>query len=143
MCSINGCVDFCAPHAIDKAAVRAAGRRMAHRGPDAHGEFFTPHVGLYHNRLAVMDPARGGQPMQVTHRGTTYTIVYNGKIYNTRELRRELSRLGATFVTDCDTEVVLWSYVLWGEEAPVHLNGIFAFAVYDPTEQKVFVARDA
>ncbi len=142
MCSINGCVDFCTPHAIDKAAVRAAGRRMAHRGPDAHGEFFAPFVGFYHNRLAVMDPARGAQPMQVTHRGVTYTIVYNGEIYNARELRRELSRLGATFVTDCDTEAVLWSYVLYGEDAPAHLNGIFAFAVYDPEKQSVFVARD-
>ena len=142
MCSINGCVDFCTPHAIDKNAVRAAGRAMAHRGPDAHGEYFSPHVGLYHNRLAVMDPARGSQPMQVTHGGVTYTIVYNGEIYNTRELRRELSRLGATFVSECDTEVVLWSYVFYGERAPEHLNGIFAFAVYDPAAQKVFVARD-
>lgn len=142
MCSINGCVDFDSPHGVDKQAVRAAGRRMAHRGPDAHGEYFTPQVGFYHNRLAVMDPARGAQPMQVTYRGATYTIVYNGEIYNTRELRRELTRLGATFVTDCDTEVVLWSYVCWGEEAPVHLNGIFAFAVYDSAAQKVFVARD-
>ena len=142
MCSINGCVDFCSPHGIDMHAVRAAGRALAHRGPDAHGEFSTPHVGLYHNRLAVIDPARGAQPMQATYAGKTYTIVYNGEIYNCTELRRELSGLGATFVTDCDTEVVLWSYILWGEDAPVHLNGIFAFAVYDPTAQKLFVARD-
>ncbi len=142
MCSINGCVDFCTPHGIDSHAIRAAGRAMAHRGPDAHGEFFTSHVGFYHNRLAVMDPARGKQPMQATHRGKTYTIVYNGEIYNCTELRRELTRLGALLVTDCDTEVVLWSYILFGEEAPKHLNGIFAFAVYDPAAQKVFVARD-
>ena len=142
MCSINGCVDFCTPHGIDKGRIRAAGRAMAHRGPDAHGEFFTPCVGFYHNRLAVMDPVRGKQPMQATHRGKTYTIVYNGEVYNCAQLRRELSRLGAVFVTECDTEVVLWSYILWGEEAPVHLNGIFAFAVYDPAAEKVFVARD-
>jgi len=142
MCSINGYVDFCTPHEIDKGRIRAAGRAMAHRGPDAHGEFFTPCVGFYHNRLAVMDPARGSQPMQATHRGKTYTIVYNGEVYNCTQLRRELSRLGAVFVTDCDTEVVLWSYILWGEDAPRHLNGIFAFAVYDPAESKVFVARD-
>ena len=142
MCSINGCVDFCTPHSIDKQQIRAAGRAMAHRGPDAHGEFFSPCVGFYHNRLAVMDPARGKQPMQATYRGRTYTIVYNGEVYNCKELRRELVRKGAVFVTDCDTEVVLWSYILWGEEAPAHLNGIFAFAVYDPAEEKVFVARD-
>ena len=75
MCSINGCVDFCTPHAIDKQAVRAAGRRMAHRGPDAHGEFFAPFVGFYHNRLAVMDPQRGAQPMTVSFGGKTYTVV--------------------------------------------------------------------
>lgn len=115
---------------------------MAHRGPDAHGEFFTPCVGFYHNRLAVMDPARGSQPMQATHNGRTYTVIYNGEIYNCAALRRELTRMGAVFVTDCDTEVVLWSYILFGEDAPTHLNGIFAFAVYDPAESKVFVARD-
>ena len=80
--------------------------------------------------------------MQATHCGKTYTIVYNGEIYNGAELRRTLTRLGAVFVTECDTEIVLWSYILFGEEAPKHLNGIFAFAVYDPGEQKVFVARD-
>lgn len=115
---------------------------MAHRGPDAHGEFFAPHVGFYHNRLSVMDPARGKQPMQATFRGKTYTIVYNGEVYNCAELRGELARRGAVFVTECDTEVVLWSYILFGEDAPKHLNGIFAFAVYDPAEEKVFVARD-
>ena len=142
MCSINGCVDFCTPHGIDKQKIRAAGRAMAHRGPDAHGEFFTPHAGFYHNRLAVMDPARGGQPMQATYRGKTYTIIYNGEVYNCVALRRELSRLGAVFLTECDTEVVLWSYIFWGEDAPTHLNGIFAFAVYDPACEKVFLARD-
>ncbi|MBE6629940.1 MAG: asparagine synthase (glutamine-hydrolyzing) [Ruminococcaceae bacterium] len=142
MCSINGCVDFCLPHTIDKVAVRAAGRALAHRGPDAHGEFFAPSVGFYHNRLAIMDPARGTQPMQATHDGKTYTIIYNGEIYNCAGLRRELLRLGAVFVTDCDTEVVLWSYIFWGEKCPTHLNGIFAFAVYDPARECVFFARD-
>lgn len=142
MCSINGCVDLERPYTINAAEVRAAGRAMAHRGPDAHGEFFAPCVGFYHNRLAVMDVARGAQPMQATHRGVTYTIVYNGEIYNTRELRAALRREGAIFLTDCDTEVVLWSYIVWREECPKHLNGIFAFAVYDPAVPQVFFARD-
>ena len=92
MCSINGCVSLLHPEAVHAAEVRAAGRLLSRRGPDAHGEFFAPGVGLYHNRLAVMDVARGKQPMQATHRGVTYTVVYNGEIYNTRELRAELSR---------------------------------------------------
>ncbi len=142
MCSINGCVDFLDPHAVKEGEVLAAGRVLAHRGPDASGRFFARGVGLYHNRLSVMDVARGQQPMQATYKGVTYTIVYNGEIYNSRELRRELVRAGASFVTECDTETVLWSYILWGEDCPQHLNGIFAFAVYDPAAQKVFLARD-
>ena len=128
MCSINGCVDLQRPYTVNAAEVRAAGRTMARRGPDAHGEFFAPCVGFYHNRLAVMDVARGAQPMQATYRGVTYTIVYNGEIYNTRELRAALAKEGAIFSSSCDTEVVLWSYILWREECPKHLNGIFAFA---------------
>lgn len=142
MCSINGCVCFGHPGGIDERAVRAAGARQAHRGPDAHGAFFAPCVGFYHNRLAVMDPQNGAQPMQITHRGATYTIVYNGEVYNTAELRGALSREGAAFRTGCDTEVVLWSYILWGEDCPKRLNGIFAFAVYDPVREQVFLARD-
>ena len=142
MCSINGCVDFLDPHAVKEAEVLAAGRVLAHRGPDASGRFFARGVGFYHNRLSVMDVARGQQPMQATYKGVTYTIVYNGEIYNSRELRRELARAGASFITECDTETVLWSYILWGEDCPRHLNGIFAFAVYDPAAQKVFFARD-
>ena len=142
MCSINGCVNFKDPTRVEGTAVAAAGARLGRRGPDANGAFFAPGVGFYHNRLAVMDPERGAQPMRVHHRGQWYTIVYNGEVYNSAELRRELSRRGAAFASDCDTETVLWSYILYGEECPKYLNGIFAFAVYDPGEEKVFFARD-
>ncbi|MBQ3483258.1 MAG: asparagine synthase (glutamine-hydrolyzing) [Clostridia bacterium] len=142
MCSINGCVDFLCPSGISQRAVCDAGTTLAHRGPDAAGAFFADGVGLYHNRLAVMDVARGAQPMQATHEGNCYTIVYNGEIYNSPELRRELAACGARFCTDCDTETVLWSYILFGEECPKHLNGIFAFAVYDAARECVFLARD-
>lgn len=142
MCSINGWVDFLAEHPEMEREVRAAGARLAHRGPDGSGAYFATGVGFFHNRLAVMDVARGAQPMSVSHAGRSYTIVYNGEIYNSPELRQELAAKGAVFHTDCDTETVLWSYVLWGEEAPVHLNGIFAFAVHDVAENKVFLARD-
>ena len=142
MCSINGWVDFLAEHPEMEREVRAAGARLAHRGPDGSGAYFATGVGFFHNRLAVMDVARGAQPMSVHHKGRSYTIVYNGEIYNSPELRQELAAKGAVFHTDCDTETVLWSYVLWGEEAPVHLNGIFAFAVHDVAENKVFLARD-
>lgn len=80
--------------------------------------------------------------MRICHQEKWYTIVYNGEVYNAPELRRELMAQGARFTTDCDTEAVLWSYIFYGEECPKHLNGIFAFAVYDPDGKKVFLARD-
>ena len=142
MCSINGAVCFSDPARISGAEIVRAGERLAHRGPDANGSFFAPGVGFYHNRLAVMDPEGGAQPMRAFHEGVWYTIVYNGEIYNSAELRQELRGRGAKFRTECDTETVLWSYIIYGEECPRHLNGIFAFAVYDPARESVFFARD-
>ena len=142
MCSINGCIDFADPRFPSEEQVCAAGRQLERRGPDASGSFFAPCVGFYHNRLAVMDPENGAQPMQAEHEGVLYTIVYNGEIYNCRELRGELLSMGARLRTSCDTEIVLWSYILFGEDCPRHLNGIFAFAVYDPRRAQVFFARD-
>ena len=142
MCSINGMINFEDPDRVSGAEIAAAGARLSHRGPDANGAFFAPGVGLYHNRLAVMDPAGGAHPMRAYYKGQGYTIVYNGEIYNSDELRCELRSRGAIFQTQCDTETVLWCYILYGEECPKYLNGIFAFAVYDPGEEKVFFARD-
>lgn len=142
MCSINGCIDFDAPRGSLRASVMAAGKSMAHRGPDANGLHEHGGVCFYHNRLAVMDPAGGKQPMSAMFRRKRYTIVYNGEIYNSAELRRELKREGAVFFTECDTETVLWAYMVWGEEAPKRLNGIFAFAVHNETDGTVFFARD-
>ncbi len=142
MCSINGYIDFDDPRFPAEEAICKAGQSLSKRGPDASGTFFAPSVGFYHNRLAVMDPARGAQPMQLEYKGALYTIVYNGEIYNCTELRYELLAKGATFRTSCDTEIVLWSYILFGEDCPRHLNGIFAFAVHDPVKEHVFFARD-
>ncbi len=142
MCSINGFVDFREDARRFRHAVTAAGGRLAHRGPDAFGVHVFRGVCFYHNRLSVIDPAGGKQPMSATFRGKRYTIIYNGEIYNSSELRRELASRGAVFFTDCDTETVLWCYILYGEEAPTHLNGIFAFAVHNEEENRVFVARD-
>ena len=142
MCSINGYIDFKDMQCRGKEAVRAAGETMAHRGPDACGIHAFGGVCFYHNRLSVMDPERGKQPMSVCFRRKRYTVVYNGEIYNSNELRRELKREGAVFFTECDTETVLWSYIIWGEEAPKHLNGIFAFAVHNESDGIVFFARD-
>lgn len=142
MCSINGMIDFNDLTGTGEAPVALAGRAMAHRGPDACGTHAFGGVYFYHNRLAVMDPERGKQPMSAIFRRKRYTIVYNGEIYNSHELRRELKREGAVFLTECDTETVLWAYIIWGEAAPRRLNGIFAFAVHNETDGTVFLARD-
>lgn len=117
-------------------------RALKHRGPDDSGVFVGDTVCLGHNRLSIMDPAHGKQPMTAVYCDRQYTIVYNGEIYNTTELRADLVRRGADFVTNCDTEVVLWSYILYGTDCASHLNGIFAFLIYDHTNRSLFAARD-
>ena len=113
-----------------------------HRGPDQTGIFDAGAVSLAHNRLSVIDPANGLQPMTRSRWGSEYTIIYNGELYNTAELRRELEAVGLTFSTNCDTEVLLGAYMVWGEACLARLNGIFAFAVYDARLHRVFLARD-
>ncbi len=140
MCSICGMINF--KEKPSKELLTKMGSVMKSRGPDATEEFCDSIVALHHNRLSVMDPKNGCQPMMVTFEGREYVIVYNGEIYNSPELRKELEPYGATFKTNCDTETVLWSYIIFGDEAPKKLNGIFAFAVYDIYDRKVFFARD-
>ncbi|GFI70990.1 asparagine synthetase [glutamine-hydrolyzing] 3 [Clostridiales bacterium] len=108
------------------------------RGPDGKGTFIKPYTALIHRRLSVIDPEKGKQPMQFGK----YTIVYNGEIYNTEELRNELKALGYEFKTHCDTEVILKAYHKWKEKACEKLNGIFAFAVWDDEEKELFLCRD-
>ena len=116
--------------------------RMAHRGPDQTGTYRSGEVTLGHNRLAVIDPAGGAQPMTAEYQGRRCTVVYNGELYNTPELKTRLAAEGAIFRTHADTEVVLWAYLLWGEDCPTEFNGIFAFAVYDEQAKRLFLARD-
>lgn len=122
---------------------------MRRRGPDDRGSFSpkdAPNhapLTLYHTRLSVIDPDGGKQPM-LFYDGETipYAIVYNGELYNTPELKAELIRRGHTFLTHTDTEVVLHSYIEWKEKCLERMNGIFAFAVWDAPERKLFLARD-
>lgn len=111
---------------------------MTRRGPDQEGSFFDAACALLHRRLSVIDPSHGQQPMTLDGK----TIVYNGELYNAPELRRELIQLGETFDTASDTEVLLRAYLRWGDSCPKRLNGIFAFAVYDPARRRLFLARD-
>lgn len=108
------------------------------RGPDGSGEFIKPYTALIHRRLSVIDPEKGRQPMQFGK----YTIVYNGEIYNTEELRNELKGFGYEFETHCDTEVILKAYHKWKEKSCEKLNGIFAYAIWDDEEKELFLCRD-
>ena len=95
-----------------------------------------------HSRLAIIDPAGGQQPMEIAWHGESYVLVYNGELYNTEDLRRELTGLGHRFTGHSDTEVVQHSYAQWGEDCVERFNGIFAFAVWEKKAGRLFLARD-
>jgi asparagine synthase (glutamine-hydrolysing) len=113
---------------------------MIHRGPDGHGLWTAPGVGLGHRRLSIIDVAGSPQPMASTDGRAV--LVFNGEIYNYRELRAELKALGATFRTDGDSEVILAAWQRWGVDCLSRLSGMFAFAIYDLGQRTLYLARD-
>lgn len=115
---------------------------MQRRGPDGSGVAMMAGICLLHARLAIIDPAGGQQPMKLTWQGKHYTLVYNGELYNTQEVRNQLEKLGHEFSGHSDTEVVLHAFSQWGEGSLQKLNGIFAFAVWEREEKRLFLARD-
>lgn len=115
---------------------------ISKRGPDEFGYFIDNHIAFGHRRLVVIDPEGGKQPMSETFNENTYTIIYNGQIYNTKELREELLEAGFTFNGHCDTEILLKAFILYGPALLPRLNGIFAFAIWDSKNEELFIARD-
>ncbi len=142
MCSICGLVDFNKPIENRCEKVQKMNSVLKHRGIDDNGIFKFKNGVLAHNRLSIMDIKKGKQPMKAYKNGYCYTIVYNGEIYNCEELKKELESEEIEFKTTCDTEVVLYSYMVFGEKCVEKLNGIFAFAIFDEQKEKVFLARD-
>lgn len=142
MCGITGWVDWEEDLTRQTGVVEAMTAALVHRGPDGAGVWVSSRAALGHRRLVVIDPEGGAQPMVRQWKGRTFVISYNGELYNTAELRAELVSRGYTFTTRSDTEVLLLSYVEWGAGCLERLNGIFAFAVWDDTEQSLFLARD-
>jgi len=135
MCGIAGYIGFEAPGLIEQMT-----SVLTHRGPDDSGYFQDDGIGLGHRRLSIIDLASGHQPMLSTDE--RYVIVFNGEIYNYRELRNQLRASGISFATESDTEVLLQMYIKYGEKALDHLNGMFAFAIYDRKSRELFLARD-
>ncbi|MFR3792109.1 MAG: asparagine synthase (glutamine-hydrolyzing) [Blautia massiliensis (ex Durand et al. 2017)] len=124
------------------AAYCAMQRTLARRGPDQRGMYISGRAALIHARLAVVDLENGCQPMQLDWQGESYTLVYNGELYNTPELRALLETRGHVFTGRSDTEVLLHAYAEWGASCVDRFNGIFAFAVWAARAGKLFLARD-
>jgi asparagine synthase (glutamine-hydrolysing) len=143
MCGIAGVFHLAEPErAVDRRVLGAMTQSLAHRGPDGGGIWRGPGIGLGHRRLAVIDPSTlGHQPMRDA--SGALVVTFNGEIYNFRALRRELEALGQRFTTGTDTEVILNGFRVWGERVVERLSGIFAFALWDARERRLFLARDA
>jgi len=142
MCGIIGWVDWERNLSEQRAMVQGMAESLQLRGPDDSGLWLSPRAALAHRRLFVIDPHGGVQPMTRRAGERSYTLVFNGEIYNFRDLSRDLRALGHTFETRSDTEVLLRAYMEWGPSCLERLNGIFAFAVWDETRQELFLARD-
>jgi asparagine synthase (glutamine-hydrolysing) len=140
MCGIAGIFHCGTVKPVDPARVGRMCDAIIHRGPDDSGVWTAPGVGLGFRRLAIIDLAGSAQPMASADGRAM--LVFNGEIYNFRELRRELTGLGAHFRTDGDGEVILSAYQKWGVDCLQRLHGMFAFALYDLDKRTLFLARD-
>ena len=138
MCAIAGVIG----KPLKDSTIEAMLATMARRGPDDRGVYRQEDISLLHSRLAIVDLEGGRQPMELRWGGETYILVYNGELYNTEELRRELTRLGHRFLGHSDTEVLLHGYAQWGENVVDKCNGIFAFGVWEVGRKRLFLARD-
>jgi asparagine synthase (glutamine-hydrolysing) len=139
MCGITGIVRRDGAQ-IDRDLLARMNDAIRHRGPDDDGFYFSDGVGLAMRRLAIIDLKSGHQPIHNADR--TAWIVFNGEIYNYRELRKQLEALGHTFYTDSDTEAIVHAYDEYGTECPKHLRGMFALAIWNERDKSLFLARD-
>ncbi len=140
MCGIAGIFHLTSDHQIDTDVISTMNDRQLHRGPDAGDYFFDPGVALAHRRLSIIDLEGSPQPMMSACQRAH--IVFNGEIYNFKELHQELTKKGYTFNTHGDTETILNAYLEWGEDCVHHLRGMFAFAIWDKEQKSLFIARD-
>src|SRR5690606_8587915 len=140
MCGIAGILKFAAHSSVDEERLIAMRDVLTHRGPDGAGLVIRGRVGLAHRRLSIIDIAGGHQPMG--NDSADIWLTYNGEIYNYKELRTRLQQAGVHFSSQSDTEVILRAYEFYGEDCVEHLQGMFAFAIWDGRKQRLFLARD-
>jgi len=141
MCGIAGQFNFQRHEPVERETIVRMADSIAHRGPDDEGFFITGPVGLGFRRLSIIDLAGGHQPMSDAEE--TVWIIFNGEVYNYRELRAELQKKGHQFRTNSDTEVIIHGYKEWGTDVFNHLNGMFGLAIWDVRNRRLVVARDA
>lgn len=140
MCGISGMFHFASDAPVAREVLEAMNEIQRYRGPDGAGVHIEGRVGLANRRLAIVDRAHGDQPMADEH-GSLW-ITYNGEIFNHQELRETLERQGHRFRTASDTEVLLQAYAAYGTDCVSHLNGQFAFGLWDRQRNELFLARD-
>jgi len=139
MCGIAGIVTQ-KGSAVDQALLERMTHTLEHRGPDEQGIFVEENVGFGHRRLSIIDLSSGHQPL--FNEDGTVVVVYNGEIYNFKEIRAKLLARGHIFKTNCDTEVIAHAYEEWGENCQSRFRGMFAFAIFDRKTGEVLLCRD-
>jgi asparagine synthase (glutamine-hydrolysing) len=140
MCGLAGIFSHDREQPVDRELLTRMIATLHHRGPDGSGLYEGGGIGLAFARLAIIDLESGDQPLS-NDDGSVW-IVFNGEIYNFRELRRELEQRGRSFRTHSDTEVIVRAYEEWGDDCVLRLRGIFAFAIWDVSQQKLLLVRD-
>jgi len=140
MCGIAGLFDVRGRSTIDRSLLQRMTDRLRHRGPDGSGYHVAPGIGLGHRRLAIIDLSGGDQP--IYNEDGTVAIVFNGEIYNYRDLTRDLEARGHRFRTRSDTEAIVHAWEEWGEACVERFRGMFAFALWDADRETLFLARD-
>ena len=138
MCGITGIFHRRSGRPVDPVVLATMNDRQSHRGPDDFGTYLEGPVGLGHRRLSIIDLASGQQPL--FNEDHSVVVVYNGEIYNYRELIEELSARGHVFRTRCDTEVVVHAWEEWGEACVERFRGMFVFALWDQKQEVLFLA---
>lgn len=140
MCGIFGLHYFDRQKSASIEIIQAATDSMYHRGPDDAGYFLWKNIGLGHRRLSIIDLASGHQPM--VNEDGSIVVVFNGEIYNYKEIKKDLQLHGHHFRTDCDTEIIVHSYEQWGVDCLQRFNGMFAFVLADISRCKMWIVRD-
>lgn len=141
MCGICGQFNFRNQAPVQRPAIEAMARSIAHRGPDDEGYFISGPLGFGFRRLSIIDLSGGHQPM--ADQEEAVWVIFNGEIYNFKEIRQELQGFGHVFRTASDTEVIVHGYKQWGDDVLNHLNGMFGLAIWDERRKRLVLARDA